>query len=241
MAKSFECIDNVQTFEPPMNSHSKSPRSAFSLVELLTVLALVGVLSVAAVPAVSQLGKAGKNAQNLILLSGTLEKAREYAVSRNTYSWVVFEKLSSVPEAPIEMMTLASDDGSKAGVSVGGTHTVGGTSNLVVIDRVQKLEDCALESSVPGDNALTGTLPAVSSRDFLAGEASGPTFEVSNQGTFSHSIMFTPSGEARVSGGLPECVQLVVVPLKGGTVKDDAGAGVVRVSGLTGRVKVYRP
>lgn len=231
-----------------MNSHFTPSHRAFSLIELLTVVALFGILAVATVPAVSQLGKAGRDSQNLILLSGTLEKAREYAVSRNTYSWVTFQKLESAPNAPIYMMSFASADGSKAGVTAGSTHAIGNAaSDLVAIDRPQKLEDCSLESTLPGDSSLAAKLPPVSSHSFLAGGSSGPTFEYSlpslpaGDSRFSHSIMFTPTGEARVSAALPESVQFVVVPRKGGTQVDGAAASVIRVSGLTGRVKVYRP
>lgn len=219
---------------------------AFSLIELLTVVALVGILAVATVPAVSQLGKAGRDSQNLILVSGTLEKAREYAIGRNTYTWVSFQKLKSAPEQPIYMMAFASADGSKAGVSANQAYAVSGnTGDLVAIDRPQKLEDCSIEAALPAGNTLS--LPAVSTQSFLTTASTGPTFNYANarlgaaDSKFSYSVMFTPAGEARVSAALPESVEMVLVPLKGGTVADNAAASVIRVSGLTGRVKVYRP
>lgn len=231
-----------------MNPPQRALIRGFSLIELLTVVALLGVLAVAAVPAVSQLGKAGRDSQNLILVSGTLEKAREYAVSRNTYTWVSFQKLKSDPEQPVYMMAFASADGSKAGVTSGGTYAIGSSAaDLVAIDRPQKLENCSIEADLPAENVLGSKLPSTSSLSFLAGAGTGPTFDYSSprlpsaDTKFSHSVMFTPAGEARVSAALPESVQMVMVPLKGGTVVDNAAASVIRVSGLTGRVKVYRP
>lgn len=231
-----------------MTPLARTSCSAFSLVELLTVVALLSLLSVAAMPTVSQLGKTGRDSQNLVLVSGALEQAREYAISRNTYTWVAFQKLKSAPNQPVYMMAFASVDGSKAGVTTSGTYPVGGaSSDLVVIDRLRKLENCALESLLPSNNALTSKLPPVTSQTFLAGEESGPTFQVAGSSIagsdtdFPYSIMFTPAGEARVSAALPESVQLIVVPLKGGSVADGAAASVIRIYGLTGRVKVYHP
>lgn len=230
-------------FRSSQNPTSTGVR-AFSLIELLTVVALISVLTMAAVPIMGNLSSGGQEIKNLITLSGTLEKAREYAVSRNTYTWVTLEKLKSEPEKPVLVMTFASADGSKAGVTPGSSFEVPGTSRDVIpIDQPQKLHALELEEEVPSGNALRDRLSG--SASFLAKPNAGPTFKYRLPGNqtkdFSYSVMFTPSGEARISAALPENIQVVLTPLKGEVVPNPAAASVIRISGLTGRVKVFRP
>jgi prepilin-type N-terminal cleavage/methylation domain-containing protein len=212
-----------------MNTPFKAKIRAFTLIELLTVMALFGVLAVAAIPAVGGLGSSGRATQNLVLVSETLERAREYAVSRNTYTWVAWTE-----DTPVTMAAFASVDGSRAGVDMASATAVPGSADaLTAIDRLQKLEYGEIQQTLPPGNSLLGDIPASSA--FVT----GPKFTY-NQRNFTRSLMFTPAGEARVSAALPENIQLVFVPMKGDT-RDTAAASVVQISGLTGRVKVYRP
>lgn len=221
-------------------------RRGFSLIELLTVVALIAILAVAVLPALSSMSGSGRTRQNLIQISGALEKAREYAVSRNTYTWVAWRMNNVSTDRPVLQMAFASADGSTADVPSSGTYSgpYGGTNRVVPIDRPQKLEGCRLKagSALPSDSPIRTRV-----ENFAGGAAlTGPGFSsyTSTQtGTvdFDASIMFTPAGEARVSAALPENIQFALIPLKGADTEDTAGASLVRVSGLTGRVKVYQP
>lgn len=62
-------------------------------------------------------------------------------------------------------------------------------------------------------------------------------------GSLTNSVMFTPEGEARISNSLVESVQIIVVPTQGDEngVRHDTAANAIRIYGLSGRVKAYRP
>lgn len=205
---------------------------AFSLVELLTVVAIVAVLATAAGPMMSESGRAGNATKGLVEISGILEQARGYAVSRNTYVWVVFTA------NPVMVTAFASADGSSQGVGPGDTVAVP-SSAFTQIEKLKTLENCRIADVLPPGSALesTGFSPA--------GEnlSQGPRFNYSARGgiDFTRSVMFTPSGQARQGSVLPSKFQMVVVPTRGESIDDTANTSVIQVSGLTGRIKVYRP
>jgi prepilin-type N-terminal cleavage/methylation domain-containing protein len=220
----------------------------FSLAEVMTVMALISLLSVTVGPNIGKLAMGGSFQRALIDTSGAFEKAREYAVASNGYVYVGFTKPDTKGE--IYGAIFAAKDGSTGGVSdltSGRSHRVEATGNesLALLDRVFKLEGCALADSLPANNALNGN-PAL--EDAASSLSSGDRFEcdagAAGSLTFERVIQFTPQGEGRVARTLSQTVQAVLVPLKGDPAKqlaDSVGASVIRVAALTGRINVYRP
>ncbi len=71
-----------------MKSHPTKRDSGFTMVELLVVVAIMIVLVALTVPALTSMAKGNQMTQSLIEMTGLLEQARQYAISRNTYVWV---------------------------------------------------------------------------------------------------------------------------------------------------------
>ncbi len=76
----------------------------------------------------------------------------------------------------------------------------------------------------------------------------GPKFTYTDgpRGTlhFTRVVQFTPDGTARVLPSAANALQIILVPVKGDPAHgrpDAVNAAAVRVAGLTGQVKIYRP
>jgi hypothetical protein len=52
-------------------------------------------------------------------------------------------------------------------------------------------------------------------------------------------LQFAPNGQAKASGSPAQIIELGVKPLKG-SLRDEANASAIQVSGMTGRTQVYR-
>lgn len=218
---------------------------------MLLVIAIVAILMVASGSALSGLSESGQSTKSLLTISEAMEWAREYAISRNTYAWVAFSNSDGQLDEPMAVAIIASTDGSRAGVGLGGGGTTdvdASAGTLRVINRLAKLENCVLAAEVPAANGLANSLPAGSSDPSFA-TASRFTYSTSIDGQtrkldLNKAVMFTPTGEAKVSPSLPEFIQIAVIPTKGEgseRVQRDEAASVIRISGLTGRIAVYRP
>lgn len=226
-------------------------RKAFTLIELLSVIALIALLVVASGSAINGLSDSGRSTKSLLNISEALEWAREYAVSHNTYTWVAFSNHDGLLDKPLVMAIFASTDGSRAGVALGGSGSTSVDASggaLRLMHRMEKLEDCVLSAEIPPGNALSSSLPAGSSDpSFATASKFTCTARIDEQArtlNFDRAVMFTPNGEAKVSPSLPEFVQITVIPTKGNRtsrVLRNEAASVIRISGLTGRVAVYRP
>lgn len=76
-----------------METHVRTARPAFTLIELLAVVAVTGILAVVALPAVSQLAATQRRAAANVL-QRDLTYARERASSTGVKAWVVFSSSS---------------------------------------------------------------------------------------------------------------------------------------------------
>src|SRR5262245_26003946 len=97
---------------PPVRVSSRS-KAGFSLIELMSVVAISALVFATAAPALSGLTWVSGLNKNLLVLSGVLQQARQYAISKNTYAWVVFSMPSSSAslDSPIKVGLVASMDG----------------------------------------------------------------------------------------------------------------------------------
>lgn len=219
--------------------------SGFSLVELLTVIAVMGLLVSMAVPALTSIAMGNQMNQSLIHLSGTLDQARQYAISHNTYVWVALRPHTKEPDGDqLSVAVLASKTGTDP--SPWSNYGTVPNAQIDLIARPRTLEKLKFEeastfsaSQIPG---LVGKSPTSLDNTPANNLA---TFSIQLPGSsspvnFDRVIQFTPSGEARVSSGVIDVIEFGVHPTRG-KVADEHNVAVLRVNGLTGQTTVFRP
>lgn len=220
---------------------------AFSLVELLSVIAVISLLTSMLVPAVSNLARGNDMSRAVSGVAGTLDLAREYAVSQNTYTWVVMA--GSSEKGGIRAVILGSKDGSNTAdgvttVDLDGTQAYDLSStggNIVLLRRAALFPNVTigklLSSPAPATPASVEMNDDVSFR-FASSSSDVLSFLNANP-TAQRIVQFSPNGQARVSGSLVQSIELGVKSLKG-TTPDEVNACAIRLSGLTGQTQVYR-
>lgn len=225
----------------------------FTLIELMIVITITILLAVISIQSFSSMGRnqaIGKATGDLVSI---LEMARSHAMANNSYVYVGFYKPSS-------------DDLAKAGgnacVYVSMAATIDGTSgyedgtwtpSLVSLAKLQRLEGVSLvpvdsiKTYLPNvdmtftslDAATTTALTTFTARDL----GFGPRNSV---GTFDLVIQFKPNGGANVvtdlsSQTVPHYVAVGLVPSAGQSATASANCSLIRVDGVTGFVRFYRP
>ncbi|SDU27641.1 prepilin-type N-terminal cleavage/methylation domain-containing protein [Verrucomicrobium sp. GAS474] len=226
----------------------------FSLIELLIVVAIIGVMAVVSIQSFSSVGRnqaVGKATGDLVSI---LEMARSHAMANNSYVYVGFYKPSGADLAK---------RGSGSCVYVSVAATVDGTSgyengswtpSLVSLSKLQCLEGVSLvpvdsiKTYLPNvdmtfsslDAATTTALTTFTAQDLGFGQGRNPV------GTFDLVIQFKPNGGANVVTDLtgqtvPHYVAVGLVPATGSSATVSANCSLIRVDGVTGFVRFYRP
>lgn len=233
---------------------------AFTLIELLVVIAIIALISALIFPAFNALGGAQNVTSAGFDLSGTLQTAKNYAVSHNTYVWVGFfeENIDGPTGAAgtgkLVISTVASKDGTRPA-----TATLA-ASNLVQIGRLLKISNVHLgtvASPSPGsplDGSGVGLInrPAVGdyriAKDTPVLPSPSDQFTYPLTGTaqyqFVKTILFTPRSEAILNGDTSAVPWLEVglLPTHGNVLDVNSSNSVaLQVAGMTGDVRVYRP
>lgn len=228
-----------------MKTTARKQGRGFTLVELLTVIAVMSVLVSLAAPALSSMAKGSQMTQSLIELSGTLDQARQHAISRNTYVWVALRPNPDGPNGDeLSMVVLAS----KSGTDPLPWSNYGTVPNdeIDLITRPRTFDQMRFEeagkytkSDIPRLDGKSTTSIANTPSDNTA------VFRIKLPGAaslvdFDRVIQFTPTGEARVSSSVIDVIEFGLHPTRGKT-GDASNVAVLRVNGLTGQTAVYRP
>lgn len=213
-------------------------RRGFSLIELLVVMGIIALLSTAAIVGFQSIASSRGVGQAAADVNGILELARSEAIARQTYVWVAFREEDAGAGLEIQMLLLASIDGS--------ANADGG--NLMPLTRVVRSRGAGMinwSELNPRTQDILGSL--LNPVDILD-NADGIDYAGSSQRQFSKTtITFTPGGEALLLGeplitsGFTPLISVGVVAARGSekaTGKNDDAA--VIVDGSTGLVRVLR-
>lgn len=209
---------------------------AFSLVEMLAVMAIVLVLTIAAGPSVGALRNAGAANRAAADLQRTLEGARSYAMTHQTYVRLAIGELPAGRgngNGGTVVLPLYSADGT---LVADGPADMADTAKWPALGRALVLENFAvsdaLNASAP-DTAQDTPPSATDVADFQR-EAGGAAGEV----TFDAVVQFRPDGLACVKGRAP--VRQVKIGLDLGGAQAGRNPIILRLAGNTGAVQILR-
>ncbi len=229
------------SFHHPPSRHIESPSAiagGFTILELLTVIGIMALLGIASMPAVSALTKSSKINQAMSQITSTLEQARQYAVANNTYTWVAFYQDSTVPEgSKVYVATL----GSKDGTDPTDGFSAGGSVDMTKVTPLNRNASFAQVQIKPAGANSWPSLPVASPMQLSSSVSFGLNIPGKGMTTFNQVVQFTPAGEAKVSPGIPSVIELGLRPMHGGNVEDVDNIAVIRIAGMTGQTRLFRP
>jgi prepilin-type N-terminal cleavage/methylation domain-containing protein len=243
-------------------------RRAFSLVELLTVITIISIITAFAIPALTV-----RDADNIsnasYAISGSLQRARAYAMAHNTYVWVGFYEEAADAPSPTNVFPysgkgrvvigmVASVDGTQI-LADGATAATLPAASLMQIEKLTRLQnihltDLGLPSGTTGIAARPkGAYYNSSSNSYSTSELYGISSDSSTEETsypfvlgaytFYKTIRFSPSGEASIDGvpTLRRVGEIDLQPTHGDTLSS-ASPNVVSIqfTGIGGGLQTYR-
>ena len=242
-------------FVPTMSIRAKNRnktalRRGFSLIELLSVLAVMSLLSgflVISIPGM-------KSSQDVTTaaydVQGVLEQARITAMANNTYTWVgFFEENPNNPgtagTGQVVISVVSSGDGTQTYSNASAPTALPSTS-LAQVSKLMKIPNSHLDVLT----AAAVTRPSVPANTYQVGNsafANGTTFPYPLSGTptytFTNIIQFNPQGDATRIVDVPTQWMEIGLRPSHGSSTDTASKNVVavQISGIGGKVTVYRP
>ena len=244
----------------------KKQEEGYSLVELLLVIGLLLILTALSGPAIQSLLAHDEFAQSVDTVRMTLNRARAYAISHDTWVWVGFyeedvesQATSHLPPYPgkgkVVLCVVASLDGSSI-YEDGATPAAIPGSRVALVGKMVQLENLhvtdvgsSLESGDPitlqGRPGEPYSDPSGDTCRISSDSASQTPFPIqAGKYTFYKTIRFSPAGEANINGNdqLKRLGEIGLVPTSGSRWnKDEKNVAAIQFSGIGGMVQVYRP
>ncbi len=246
---------------------ARNPRGAFSIIELLVSVTIMSFLAVMALPALQGIKGAAAVTDSAYQIGATLQHARTYAMTHNTYVWVGFyEQKSGTDAATVSQPPYAGKGQVVLGIaaSVDGTQIYDDTaspaslpaSRIKPVGKLVRMENvhltdvggpsgaAAAESSLDARSSLPYNGAAGAAARISSDSSEATTFPMTLDGyTFYKTIRFAPSGEAAINGGAsPQRMgEIGLRPTHGGTVDQQTpNVAAVQFTGIGGNVQIYR-
>ncbi len=238
-------------------SIQRIPQRAFTLVELLVVCALIAILIALVTPVVAAI-KANTVSQGIYIVGDTLERARSYAMSMNTYVYVGIDQDSSSSAAGTMVIAVIASNDSTQIFSNNSSLPPNSTSFKAVgkLLKIDNLQTVSLSSKSQTSGSPRQVVPS-------SDKVGDPTFAVqsstsspysfwvgnyqftsvpgatSTQGVSSEGILqIDPQGVvSQVGGDAVPFFELGMVPVHG----NQLNFGAIQIAGLSGVVRIYRP
>lgn len=216
----------------------------FTLMELLVVVSIMAVLMGLAVPAV--LTRTTQQARNAGQVASLLDQARQTAITESGYVWVAFRNVPAANSGSavqgLEAVMVLQEEGPETDNLWTNWATVDLSTNTAYrqIGPVMRIGQSSL--MIPRNELeqfFASLLPESASMIELWRPPSGAVFRVRSAGRteeFTHAILFTPQGQARVNA---ISVGQIAFGLKPTTGRGETGA-VLRINALTGQNRLLR-
>ena len=198
---------------------------AFTLIELLCVTAIISVLAVLSPLALNSMLLGNQISSGLQALGGTLDLARQHAISKNTYVWVVFNFSESGPKVGV----ISAKNGTDSLMWNQDEVDVVGSTDFELLGKITELAEVRIADTP------TVAISGLPETDTTPAELAVVNLKVKST-TFTRAIQFTPTGEARVNSSVVRFIDLVMLPRNG----DSPNQAVLRVAGLVGKTSIYR-
>jgi len=241
-------------------------KRAFSLIELLSVMGIMSVLLALTVPAINALKGGSDFTRGVDEVELTLNRARTYAMTQNTYVWVGFYEESALAQGAtntpppysgkgrVVMAVVASTDGTKI-FDDGMAAAPLPEARLFPLGRVVKISGVHLADvgspTGSGQGAALDDRPATPYQDdaseagrISSAHAGRTPFPFAQNGyTFYKTLRFSPSGEVSINGSpVPRRLgEIGLIPTKGDQVMDASeNLAAIQFSGMGGNVRAYR-
>lgn len=217
------------------------------------VIAVIAVMTALAVPAFNAVRGAGSLAKAASDISGTLQQARSYAMSQNTYVYVGLQEVDAIQPT-------ASDGTGRLVIAVvaskSGTRPANMAADSVAINKAQPLDGAHMTNAT-----ALGTAGGMANRETnsivdlsLAGSTAASQFQFgwplggTAKYSFKKVIEFDPQGVARVqtnaggSSNVEHGIEIALFPARGNTAPaTNANQASIQISGITGAVRIFRP
>ncbi|MEZ0297058.1 MAG: Tfp pilus assembly protein FimT/FimU [Candidatus Methylacidiphilales bacterium] len=225
------------------NGVNRIKRRGFTLLELLVTVTIIAALSAISMPFAPALFKSNQVEQGVLAIAGTLEQARQHAVTHNTYVWVAFMPApADKPQNGATMIVVESR---------GGIDTLNWSTDAVALKGHADLNVVGPVRSLPGmqiADAGSVSVPNLPASGSTSSSSLQPVqmllpYAAGGNLTFSRAVQFTPDGRARVQSYTSQ-IELGLKPSFGASSSTSTAAvnvAVLRLGSLTGKIKVYRP
>ncbi len=211
---------------------------AFTLIELLVVLAIIGVLAAIALPAFYTIGSSQFSA-NLEKIQSTLDFAREIAVARNTYSWVLFAPLTDAQGSDkLIIAVISSKDGTdpiawSTYASPIPDDEIQVETRMLNLSQIRLLKAGAITVAGVPTNGTVVDLAASTISVSLKIPAFGMV-------TFNRAIRFSSATGGRMSDAAQTIVEFDL-QRSTGAVGDPKNVAIARIDCAAGSSRIYRP
>ncbi len=224
-----------------MTFSSQKSKRAFSLLELLVVIGIICIMGGLVAPSVMLIGSA-KFSGNVSEVKSLLELARQTAVAKNTYTWVLFYQISEPQGVQLIAAAIESKDGTD---SIAWTQYNGSLPDqtLGFITKISTFPQTRIQNAGTFTSSLIRSLPEpIASPENDLATAVSVAINTPGNGdlTFQKAVRFSPSGMAENGHGIISFVEFGLQEVKG-TVPSAQQVAVLRIVGPSGNSVVYQP